>query len=63
MTYMNRQGEDLVQIEEGDMVGEVEVILNTKRKYFAATKTDVVLFLSKANYFLELLKKYPLVRK
>lgn len=45
------------------MVGEVEVILDTKRKYFAATKTDVVLFLSKANYFLDLLKKYPLVYK
>jgi len=53
MTYMNRFGEDLAQIDEGDMVGEVEVIDGTKRKYFAASKTVAVLLFCKANYFLE----------
>ena len=45
------------------MVGELEVILESKRKYFATTKTDVTLLLIKADYFLELLDKFPKVKK
>ena len=45
------------------MVREVVVILGSKRKYFATTKTDVTLLLIKADYFLELLDKFPRVKK
>ena len=45
------------------MVGDAELILGSKRKYFATTKTDVTLLLIKAGYFLELLDKFPRVKK
>jgi CRP-like cAMP-binding protein len=46
---------------EGEMVGEVEVIMDIKRRNFASSKTEVTLLMCKADYFLELLDKYPSV--
>ena len=54
---------DLILINQGDMVGDAEVIQGSKRKCFATTKTDVTLLLIKADYFLELLDKFPKVKK
>lgn len=34
---MNTEGHELINIEEGEMFGELEVLDLSKRKYFAAT--------------------------
>lgn len=46
---MNSRGHELFLIKEGEMVGEIEVLEENKRKYFAATKTDVLLFICKSS--------------
>ena len=45
------------------MVGDAELILGSKRKYFATTKTDVTLLLSPADLCLDFLDKFPRVNK
>jgi CRP-like cAMP-binding protein len=37
MAYMNSEGHEVINIEEGEMFGEIEVLELGKRKFFAAT--------------------------
>ena len=51
---MDSKGNELILIGEGDIVGEIEVLDENARhrQYFAATKTDALLFICKSNQFL-----------
>lgn len=60
---MNSKGEELLLIRAGDIVGEIEVLEENRRQYFAATNTDVLLFMIKSSELQELLKLFPLVEK
>jgi len=60
--YLNEQGHELLVLESGDIFGEIELINDLKkRKYFAASKTDVVLYVCKSHNFENLLSQHELV--
>ena len=48
---MNSEGQELLPIDQGEILGDIEIIMDTKRQYFVATKSEVVLLVCKSNHF------------
>ena len=60
---MDNKGHELTELNEGDVFGEIEILEDSKRQYFAATKTDALLFTIKTPDFIELVRLFPKVEK
>ena len=62
LAYLNSQGHECLSIKQYDMVGDIEVMEDSKRQYFAATKTDVTMLFCKVSIFLDLIARFPEVQ-
>ena len=49
---MDNKGHELTELNEGEVFGEIEILEDNKRQYFAAAKTDALLFMIKTPDFI-----------
>lgn len=60
---MDNKGHELTELNEGEVFGEIEILEDSKRQYFAAAQTDALLFMIKTNEFIKLVHLFPKVEK